>query len=94
MKIETSEIIDMRMDVEMRERLFDLMKRDLFRKLADEIPFPSGRYELIMRTYDAPFDGFGRRVFIIAELKRDDTTRADVFRLPSFYVGMEEATSK
>lgn len=81
MKLEISEIIDMRMDAEMRERIFDHMKRELFLKIADEIPFPSGKYALTLQTFDAPFDGFGRRVFICAEVKKESTTRDDVIRL-------------
>ena len=89
MKIETSEIIDMRMDAETRERIFVHMKRDLFLKIADEIPFPSGKYEITLQTFDAPFDGFGRRISICAEIKKDATIRDDVIRLPSLNVGRE-----
>jgi len=90
MKIETSEIIDMRMDAELRERIFDHMKHELFHKIADEIPFPSGKYVLTLNTFDAPFDGFGRRISIRAEIEKDAIIRDDVIRLPSLNVGMED----
>lgn len=83
MKIETSKIIDARINAGTRDMIFNHMKHELFYKIADTIQFPSGQYLLTLQMFDAPFGEFGRRISICAEIKKDATIRDDVIRLPS-----------
>ena len=72
MTYEATEIIDMRMSAEHRERIIQYLKHGLFCKIADDVPFPIPNtfkeYKLILRAYDEPFDGLGRKIVIRADL--------------------------